>query len=237
VELEVPIDIGEGHPLVVLHGYGLRPATYEGLADLLTARCRVIVPDLFAVAGAWQLDKIVHGLTRALDRLGLDHVGMLAHSFGGGIELEFASRYPDRVFELVFSDTLASSREWRLSAEALRHPTRLLRLATPTAASAFAIDWLAHPRQMVEAAWWGFTSGRDRESMAIAVDRIPAHVLWANRDSVLSRSDGRTFARELDATFTVASSPDGRPVDHDWVFQQPHLFMEHLDALGLKVLS
>jgi hypothetical protein len=72
----------------------------------------------------------------------------------------------------------------------------------------------------------------------VAQAGIPAYVLWANRDSILRRSDGERFAKELDAkSFTVASAPDGRAIDHDWMFQQPDLFFDHLDALGLQALS
>jgi pimeloyl-ACP methyl ester carboxylesterase len=215
----------------------MRPATYGGLVKLLAERCRVVVPDLFAVAGRWEYTKVVDAFIAALDHLGLDRVSLLGHSFGGGIELSFASRFPDRVIELVFSDSLASSREWRLADEVLRHPVRLVRLATPMAMTACVRTWIDHPRQLVDAAWWGFTSGRETDAEAVARARVPAHVLWANRDSILSRSDGRRFAEELDATFTVASAPDGRAMDHDWMFQQPGVFFDHLDALGLKVLS
>src|ERR1700735_2653377 len=52
--LDVPIDRGSGPPLVLLHGFAMRPATYGRLADLLAARCRVIVPDLFDVTGQWR---------------------------------------------------------------------------------------------------------------------------------------------------------------------------------------
>jgi hypothetical protein len=62
-------------------------------------------------------------------------------------------------------------------------------------------------------------------------------VLWANRDSVLRRSDGERFARELNASFTVASAPDGRPIDHDWMFQEPDLFYAHLEDLKLSALT
>ena len=63
------------------------------------------------------------------------------------------------------------------------------------------------------------------------------HVLWANRDSILSQSDGREFAKRLNGTFTVASAPDGRPVDHDWMFESPHLFVAHLFSLDLLALE
>ncbi len=187
--------------------------------------------------GRWHYPKILDAFVATLDHLGLDRVSLLGHSFGGGLELGFASRWPDRVVELVFSDTLAVSREWGLADEALRHPGRLARLATPTALSAFIWNWALHPRQLMEAAWWGFTSGRDAEGVTVARTAIPAHVLWANRDSILSRSDGRRFAEELDATFTVAEAPDGRAIDHDWMFQQPEVFVAQLERLNLDVLS
>jgi len=232
----VPLDMGEGQTLVLLHGFAMRPSTYRGLAGLLAERCRVVVPDLFDLRGEWRHDRVVDAFTATLDHLGLERASLLGHSFGGGIELGFASQFPERVVELVFSDTLAASRELRLGAEALRHPARLLRLATPAAAAAFARTWVEHPRQLVDAAWWGFRSSRECDSRTVARAGIPAHVLWANRDSVLTRSDGMRFAEELEATFTVATGSAGQVIDHDWMFQQPRLFFDHLEDLGLEAL-
>lgn len=235
--LEVPIDIGAGPPVVVLHGYAMRPETYRRLAELLAPRCRVIIPDLFGFRGRWSYPAVLDAFTATLDRLGLDGVTLIGHSFGGGIELGFAAHVPGRVVELVFSDTLAVSREWGLADGALRHPLRLLWLATPTAASAFARSWITHPRQLVDAGWWGFTSGRNDAVEAVARAGLSAHVVWANRDSILARGDGEQFALALHASFTVASAPDGRPIDHDWMFQQPELFFSHLEGLELHALA
>ena len=187
----------------------MRPATYGPLVELLATRCRVVVPDLFAVRGRWRYAKVLEAFTASLDHLGLDRVSLLGHSFGGGIELGFAARWPQRTVELVFSDTLAVSRQFRLADEAMRHPGRLVRLATPAAASAFVENWVRHPRQLVGAAWWGFSSGRDTDSALVGRDGIPAHVLWANRDSILSRSDGQAFARELHLHGGVGSRREG----------------------------
>lgn len=236
--LRVPVDIGDGPPVVVLHGYGMRPHTYRGLAELLARRgIRVLVPDLFAVRGAWRYPKVLAALERTLDQLDLDQVTFIGHSFGGGVEVGFAAHRPERVLELVFSDTLAVSEEWGLADEALRHPLGLLQLATTQAASAFALSWALHPRQMVSAAWWGFRSRRHDHIEMIAEAGIPSHVLWANRDSILSRSDGREFASLLNASFTVASTAADGIVDHDWMFQDPELFVEHLRLLGLRCMA
>jgi pimeloyl-ACP methyl ester carboxylesterase len=235
--LEIPIDVGHGPPLVLLHGFGMRPATYRDLVDLLAPRCRVVVPDLFALRGPWTYNRVLDAFTDSLDALGLDRASLLGHSFGGGIALAFASRHTERVVELVFSDTLAASREWRLATEVLSHPLGLLRLATPMATSAFVRTWIDHPRQLADAAWWGFTSKRESQCDTVAAAHIPSHVLWANRDSILSRADGRRFAQDIGATFTVACPPDGQVIDHDWMFQQPELFLAHLETLGLIVMS
>ncbi len=223
--------------MIVLHGYAMRPDTYLPLANLLAPRCRVIIPDLFACRGRWRYPEVVDAFTATVDRLGLERVSLMGHSFGGGIELGFAARYPDRVVELVFSDTLAVSRQFGLADEVLRHPLGLFHLATWSATTAFASSWMEHPRQLVAAGWWGFRSDRDGDTEATARAGIPAHVLWANRDSILSRDDGERFADELNASFTVAAPADGRPIDHDWMFQEPDLFFAQLEELKLHALA
>jgi pimeloyl-ACP methyl ester carboxylesterase len=235
--LDVPIDNGEGPPVVILHGYAMRPQTYGGLAALLAKRCRVVVPDLFKMRGEWRYPLALDAFTATLDQLDLPRVTLIGHSFGGGIELGFAGRFPERVTELVFSDTLAVSREWRLADEALSHPSRLVRLASRKSVGAFASNWISHPRQLVGAALWAFVSDREYDAKRCAESGISTHVLWANRDSILSRSDGLKFADELGASFTVAFAPDRRAVDHDWMFEQPDLFFNHLKELKLKALS
>jgi len=235
--LRVPVDVGQGHPVVLLHGFAMTPRTYRRTAELLAPSARVVIPDLFAVRGPWRYERVLAGFEAALDDLGLERVSLIGHSFGGALELGFAAAHPDRVVELVFSDTLAVSREWGLADEALRHPLGLLHLATPAAAGAFARTWTTHPRQIVAAGWWGFRSARGDDIGAIAGAGIRAHVLWANRDSILSRSDGEEFAREMNASFTVARAPGGGPIDHDWMFQQPSLFVDHLRELGLSALA
>jgi pimeloyl-ACP methyl ester carboxylesterase len=233
--LSVGLDEGVGLPLVIVPGYGTQPDTYQPLALLLAQRCRVVLLDIFGVRGPWRYEDVLRSFTTTLENLGLDRVSLLGHSFGGAIELGFAVRRPERVVELVFSDTLAVSREWILAREAMSHPWRMLRMATPKAAADFMRSWVEHPRQLVDAAWWGFTSGRSEDIQVVAQEGLPAHVLWANRDSVLSRNDGQEFARELHASFTVVDA--NGYVDHDWVYRHPHLFVDHLDKLGLQVLG
>jgi pimeloyl-ACP methyl ester carboxylesterase len=236
--LSTPIDIGLGDPIVMLPGFAMPPSIYRRTAELLAGdgRSRVVVPEIYRVSGGWSRDVVVDRLRVTLDALGLDPVTMIAHSFAGTVELSFAARWPERVVELVFCDTLAVSREWPLADEATRHPLRFLWMMTPSATAAFTRTVVTHPREIAQAAWLGFTGRRTSAAEQVAAHHLPAHVLWANRDSVLSRDDGQAFAKELDASFDVVREPNGRAIDHDWMYRHPELFVQHVEDLHLIAL-
>jgi pimeloyl-ACP methyl ester carboxylesterase len=226
--------VGQGHPLVLLHGFGMQPRTYLPLARLLADRAHVVIPAIFDLPGQWTFGRALACLEVTLDSLGLDKVSLLGHSFGGGLELGFAASWPERTVECVFGDTLGVKQRFGLAAEALRQPWGILAMATPPATSAFFQSVVTHPLQLAEAALWGFASDRAPDIDLITAAKIPCHVLWANRDTLLARSDGREFARRLHASFTVASGPT---VTHDWMFEDPELFAQHLGRLDLRALS
>jgi pimeloyl-ACP methyl ester carboxylesterase len=231
------IDLGDGPPIVFMQGFGLQPRTYLDVASLLAHRCRVLVPPLFAEPGAsWSPDRVLDDVVATLDAQELERVTMIGHSFGGALELNFAARYPDRVTELVFADTLAMSRAWSLALEAV-HPLQLLWMATPRAAIDFTTSVITHPLCLMQAGWWGFRSDRRSQIEIVAATAIPRHVLWADRDSLLARSDGELFAEDLGADFTVVHGTNQHPVDHDWVYRHPQLLVDHLDSLGLIALQ
>ena len=213
------------------------PGTYLCTARLLADRVRVVTPDLFALPERWTFDHALDCLELTLDDREIDRTTLLGHSFGGGLELGLATRSPERVTECVFSDTLGMNSEFSLAREAV-HPVGILRMATPAAARSFVRSWASHPIQLSAAGLWAFRSNREAEIEAVAANRLPCHVMWAERDTILSRKDGREFARRLHATFTVAERPPGYgPIDHDWMFDDPELFVQHLDKLGLRALS
>lgn len=228
------LSVGQGRPLVLLHGYAMQPWTYLDLARVLGSEARVVIPAIFSLRGRWSFDRALDALVATLDDLGLERVSLLGHSFGGGLELGLAARHPERVVECVFADTLGVKERFGLAREALSHPLGILAMATPPAAAAFLQSAVTHPGQLVSAAMWGFLSDREPDIDAVAGAGIPCHVLWANRDTLLARQDGQAFARRLHASFTVAMDPT---VDHDWMFDDPELFAAHLRRLGLEVLG
>jgi pimeloyl-ACP methyl ester carboxylesterase len=232
------VSVGDGPIIVVLHGYAMQPSVYLPMARLLADRARVVIPAILQLPDRWTFDHAINCIELTLQELEIDEMTLLGHSFGGALELGLATRRPDQTLECVFSDTVCVAKQLHLAREALSHPLADLRLATPAALSSFVRSWATHPIQLSSAALWAFSEDRDRQIDRCANASYPRHVLWADHDTILARKDGREFARRLNATFTVARRPpDYGPIDHDWMFDDPEVFVAHLDQLGLRALS
>src|SRR5438067_7795844 len=91
------VDTGEGPALVLLHGFAMQPETYLPLARLLADRAQVVIPAIFGLPERWSFDHALECLELTVDDLAIDRMSLLGHSFGGGLELAYAARHPDRV--------------------------------------------------------------------------------------------------------------------------------------------
>lgn len=225
---------GDGPPVVLFHGFAMRPEVYAATAREIAACGRsVICPDLFSLPGGWNAEAVVASVIEVVERLGFHGALMVAHSFGGGIQLDVAVARPDLVGSLVFADTLGLSREMTLAREAV-HPSTLVRLATWEAAYSFGRTAVTRPLRLARAAWWGFSSDRKEHASLIARRAIPCHVIWAERDTLLRRSGGQGFARSLGGSFHLLCADDGGgPVDHDAMYRHPDLFVRKLQRIGV----
>jgi pimeloyl-ACP methyl ester carboxylesterase len=104
------VDLGEGAPLLLVHGTG--GAWQSWLLNLgpLAARHRVIAVDLpgFGRSGclpaAPDMRAYVASLVELLDQLGLAQVTVLGHSLGGVVAMRFAVDHPERTASLVLVD-------------------------------------------------------------------------------------------------------------------------------------
>ena len=100
----------EGEPAVLLHGWGASSYTFRHALALLPRRgIRTIAVDLrgFGLSdkpmrrGAYALDGYLRDLGSVLDELSLGRAALIGHSMGGGIALHFALRHPTRVTRLA----------------------------------------------------------------------------------------------------------------------------------------
>jgi pimeloyl-ACP methyl ester carboxylesterase len=96
--------IGEGEPLLFIHGFGLDSRMWEPQIEQLSQRHQVIIYDLRGF-GKSSLPKVEYSHTEDLHAL-LKHIGIsktkvVGHSFGGGIAIQFTLQYPEIVTGLI----------------------------------------------------------------------------------------------------------------------------------------
>jgi len=114
-------EIGQGTPVLLVHGFPLDRTIWAPVADGLKGEARVIMPDLRGhgkspdTAEVYTMRLMAEDLVALLDRLELEKVVLVGHSMGGYVVLAFAHAYPNRLAGLgmVASQADADSPERR----------------------------------------------------------------------------------------------------------------------------
>jgi 2-hydroxymuconate-semialdehyde hydrolase len=104
-------DQGSGFPVMLIHGSGpgvTAWANWRLVIPELASQRRVVAPDMLGFGYSerpqdqcYSLDRWVKHALGVMDALELDQVDLVGNSFGGGIALALAIRYPQRVRRLV----------------------------------------------------------------------------------------------------------------------------------------
>jgi haloalkane dehalogenase len=109
-------DVGEGAPVVFLHGNPTSAYLYRHFIDALAADARCIAPDYLGFGRSEKpaslppafsyrpSDHAAH-VEALLNRLDLHGVTLVMHDWGGPIGLSYALRYPERIRKLVIFNT------------------------------------------------------------------------------------------------------------------------------------
>jgi len=107
-------DVGEGEPVVLLHGIPTWSYLYHDVIPLLEPHCRVLAPDFLGHGYSDRRDRFDRSLRaqtamilRLLDELGLEKATIVGHDTGGGVALIMGIDHPDRVRRLVLSNVVA----------------------------------------------------------------------------------------------------------------------------------
>jgi pimeloyl-ACP methyl ester carboxylesterase len=126
---------GAGPLLVLLHGIASTADTWSPVVDALAARHTVIAPDLLGHGasakprGDYSLGAYASGVRDLVAALGFDRATVVGHSLGGGIAMQFAYQFPERVERLVLISSGGLGREVHLILRAATLPGSELVLA------------------------------------------------------------------------------------------------------------
>jgi pimeloyl-ACP methyl ester carboxylesterase len=104
--------LGEGDPLLILHGWGSSSDSWQEVQKILSNNgYKVIVPDLPGFGKSappkevWGVRNYSDFIISLIKKLELSQFFLLGHSFGGRIAIKFANRYPERLKALILCDS------------------------------------------------------------------------------------------------------------------------------------
>lgn len=102
--------VGQGRPLLLLHGWPEFWLTWEPVMRRLADRYLLIAPDLRGFgdsskpAGPWGAADHAADMIAVLDAIGAGPVGVIGHDVGGAVMQSMARTAPDRLTGLFFFD-------------------------------------------------------------------------------------------------------------------------------------
>lgn len=110
-------DVGSGPPILLVHGMMSARTTWADQWGRLAADHRVLAPDLFGHGesdkplGDYSLGAHAASLRDLLDALDVPSATVVGHSLGGGIAMQLAYLFPERVDRLVLVSSGGLGRE------------------------------------------------------------------------------------------------------------------------------
>ena len=112
-------DLGEGFPVVFLHGSGPGVTAYANwnrIFPILSKDYRVIAPDLVGFGYTERIEGQTYSMRvwvqqtiELFDALGIEKANLVGNSFGGALALSVAIMYPERVNKLVLMGAMGVS--------------------------------------------------------------------------------------------------------------------------------
>ncbi len=103
--------VGQGHPLVLLHGFSGQVWNWRNWLPHLQADFEVIAMDLpgFGLTGPhpkgiYSTDMSIDFLDKFLTKIGVDTFHLAGNSMGGGIAWQYTLEHPDKVKKLILID-------------------------------------------------------------------------------------------------------------------------------------
>ncbi|QDG50276.1 alpha/beta fold hydrolase [Persicimonas caeni] len=218
------VDVGEGPPVVLVHGFAASLNTWAPVIPVLAENHRVIALDLkgFGWSGRPEGDyspeaqaELVWSL---LDERGVDKTAVVAHSWGSSVALQMALSKPERVERIalydawVYAEQLPSFFVWARAGGIGELMFRLFYNERPEDKIALAFydkryvtqDLVEHTRKMQQqpgtmAAHLAAVRGQRYEEVQDRYKSIdqPVLLLWGREDKVTTLEMGERLARDL----------------------------------------
>jgi haloalkane dehalogenase len=112
------VDVGEGTPIVLLHGNPTSKYLWRNVIPAIGAPGRIIAPDLIGMGESgkppidYRFAQHADYVDAFLDALGVEQAIVVGHDWGGIIGLDWAARHPERTRGVAFLETALWPMTW-----------------------------------------------------------------------------------------------------------------------------
>ena len=101
------LDVGQGPPLILIHGFGGSMWQWEHQYSVLAQNYRVIIPDILGSGlsdkpkEAYTPERLVEFFRQFMDTLNIPQATLVGNSMGAGLAMAMALDFPERVQRLI----------------------------------------------------------------------------------------------------------------------------------------
>jgi 4,5:9,10-diseco-3-hydroxy-5,9,17-trioxoandrosta-1(10),2-diene-4-oate hydrolase len=194
---------GQGAPLVVIHGGGGDARSWLKNVAVLAEKYTVYAPDLPGFGGSQPLDgsyyipELTDFVESFAGSLGLEKFHLVGHSVGGGVALNYALKFPQKIKKLVLISSLCLGREIALWVRIMTLPARYAdkALLALTKGIIWSLKTILNPLKVVvplslASVNFGSSIANFKEQTLVLAERlsdvlIPTLVVWGGRDPIV----------------------------------------------------
>jgi pimeloyl-ACP methyl ester carboxylesterase len=236
----------DGTPVVFLHGWGLGQHAYKrALRRLVDLGCRVWAPALPGFGGTADLPRrtfSIAGYAEWVDgfmaAVRIDApVFLVGHSFGGGVAIQTAHDFPERVRSLVLVNSIGGS-AWRADGSLVRSmaerplwdwglhfpadisPLRHVHRVLPVILEDAVPNLIRNPRALWRVGQLARRADLTRELEVLRDRQLPVTVLWGQKDELVTRANFDAVCTALGQQGEVVAG------NHSWLLVDPDAFGE-----------
>ena len=200
--------LGEGRPLLILHGWGSRSENWIKVAKPISEKgIKVIIPDLpgFGQSDrpkeAWSLDDYSDFVQEFAKSLGLERFSLLGHSFGGSLATKLSLRIPEKI-DRLYLVSAACFRRKSIRKRILFVIAKIFKIFSfiPFLRKAFY-------RFIVRKSDYSYTDGIMKEIYlkAIKTDlsdvlekiQVPTTIIWGEKDNITPLKQARIINQKI----------------------------------------
>ena len=234
---------GEGAPVLFLHGWGLGQHSYKrALKRLVRMGTRVYAPALPGFGGTpdlpsrhFSFDGYADWVDQFLTAVKVaEPVFIVGHSFGGGVSIQFAHDFPERVRTLVLINSVGGSAwndkdrkladrpiwDWGIHFPGDILSPRHLSKVLPVVLEDAVPNLVRNPLAFWKVANLARQADLRDELEALKARELPIVILWGDKDRIIPRASFDDLCAAIGRSGEVVEGT------HSWLLADPDAFGE-----------